>query len=99
MPDIIDRDVIVLAPKERYDNEGLTESKDVTRRHLSLALRHSPVFDPDPIAGVRIRPSRNITGSKYTRGAGFQEFVDRNASIHRKASLLGQHRGGSHAHA
>src|SRR5215470_19857672 len=45
MPDIVDRDVIVLAPEERYGRKLLPISEYVERRGLTLPLGDDPMFD------------------------------------------------------
>lgn len=98
MPDVIDHDLVVLAPKEWDGGEFLAEAEDISRRNLTLALCYDPVFDADPIAGVRIGPSRDVAGRKYARRARFEVFIDCNAAIEPQASLLGERNRWSYTH-
>src|SRR5262245_13553336 len=50
--DVLDRDVVVLAPEERNGIEALAPAEDVARRDLALALGNDPVFDADLRAGM-----------------------------------------------
>src|SRR5271166_3497086 len=57
MTDVVDRDVVVLAPEERSGREYLAAAKHVERCNLALALGDDPMFDPDRLAAVRVRPA------------------------------------------
>jgi len=98
MPDVVDCDVVVLAPEEWGCSEWLTRTENVPRRDLSLALRYDPVLHPDPLTRVRIGPSCNITGGEYARCTCFEVFVDCNAAIDRQPRRLGERNGRPHAH-
>src|SRR5665213_2040408 len=45
VPDVIDRNVVMLAPEERHGAERLALPKHVERRGLTLALGDDPVLD------------------------------------------------------
>src|SRR5438874_9953081 len=47
MTDIIDRNVVVLAPEKRHRIECLTLSQHVARRRLALAFRDYPMLNAD----------------------------------------------------
>ena len=73
--DIIDRDVIMLAPEERHGVELLAAAEHVQRRGLALALGHDPVFDADALAAMRIGPARDVAGGEDFRRAGLEIVV------------------------
>src|SRR3954468_5716904 len=50
MADIVNGDVIMLAPEKRHRIKTLTPAEHVSRRHLALALRHDPMFNADTLA-------------------------------------------------
>ena len=89
----------MLAPEERNRVEALASPQDVARRDLTLALGDDPMFHADAVAGMRIRPSRDIPGSENAGRGGLEEFVDQNAAIERKAGSLGEHGRRTHADA
>src|SRR5262245_9880789 len=62
--DIIDRNVVVLAPEERYGVEALALPQHVARHGLALPLGDDPVLDPDVCTGPGIRAARDVTGGK-----------------------------------
>jgi len=98
MTNVIDRHLVVLAPEERHGVEGLTPAQHVARGHLTLTLGHDPVLNANPLAGVRIRPARDIARREDSGHAGFEEFVDRNATVHGESGLLRHRRRRLHAH-
>src|SRR6185503_19665829 len=73
MADIVDRNIIVLAPEEGHRAEFLPMPEHVDGRGLRLALRNHPMLDTDALAAVRIGPSRNVPGRKDARSACFEE--------------------------
>src|SRR5687767_224607 len=58
MTDIVDRDVVVLAPEERHSVEFLPPSEHIERRGSPLPLGNHPMLDPNVFATVRIGPPR-----------------------------------------
>src|ERR1700719_4464582 len=99
MADVVDGEVVVLAPKEGYCVETLPPPEHIERRGLPLALRNHPMLDADPIAGMRVGPSRDIAGSKNSRSTGFKELIDSHPAIDRQPRLFGESDGRAHAHA
>src|SRR5258708_22358750 len=97
MADVIDRDIVVLAPKKRHGIEGLPTPQYVERRDLALPFRDHPVLDADALAGMRIGPAGDVAGCEDAGRAGFEVLVDSHAAIDRKASLLGELDRGTHA--
>ena len=83
-------EIVLFGPDERDGVETLTHSKDIARRGLALPLREHPVFDTDALTSERVRPARDVTGSKDAGGAGFEILIDADASINRKTGLLRQ---------
>ena len=73
--DVVDRDVVVLAPEERNSVESLADAEDVASGNLTLTLGHDPVFDANPIAAVRVRPSRDVASGEYPRRARLEELL------------------------
>ena len=88
--DVVDRHVVVLAPEEGHGVESVTLAQDVSRRRLALTLRHDPVLDPDALAGVRIRPARDVAGGKDAGSAGLEPLVHQDPAVDREAGLLRQ---------
>jgi hypothetical protein len=58
MTDIIDRHVVMLAPKERDGSEFLAMSEHVESRGLPLALGNDPMLNANTLAAVGMGPSR-----------------------------------------
>src|SRR6202035_2273554 len=79
--DIVDRHVIVLAPKERHLRKSLFLPKHISCDSLTLTLGHNPMLDPDVLARMRIGPARNVSGCIYSRYAGLEIFVDGDAAV------------------
>jgi hypothetical protein len=48
------------------------------------------MLDPDILAAVRIGPACDVAGSKDSRSAGLEVFIDGDASVDRKARALGE---------
>ena len=85
--DVVDGDVVVLAPEERHGVEALAPAEDVARRRLALAFGDHPVLDADPIARVRIGPARDVAGGEDAGRAGLEVLVDGDAAVDREAGL------------
>ena len=79
--DVLDRDVVVLAPEKRNRVEPLAIAEHVPSGHLTLALGDDPVFDADSRAGVGIGPSSDVAGGEHARRAGLEILVDGDAAI------------------
>ena len=99
MPNVADRDVVVLAPEEGNRIEALAPAEDVACGHLSLALRDHPVFHPDAVAGVRVGPPGDVTRREDAGRACFEELVHEHTAIGRQPRALGKHRRGTDADA
>src|SRR4030088_49656 len=56
MTDIVDRQVVMLAPEERNIGKALAPPQYIARDSLTLALGDDPVFDPELFPAVAIRP-------------------------------------------
>src|SRR4051812_31832349 len=64
---VVDADVVMSAPKERNLIEALACAEHVARGGLSLTLRHHPVLDANPFAGMLIRPARDVPRGIHAR--------------------------------
>src|ERR1700680_3918571 len=60
MADIVDRDVVVLAPEEGHGGKSLAVPEHVERSGVTLALCHYPMLDANALAAMQIRPARNV---------------------------------------
>src|SRR5262245_4528927 len=96
MPDVSDRDVVVLAPEKRNRVEPLAASQHVERGHLPLAFGDNPVLDANALAGVGIGPPGDVARGEDPGPAGFEELIHRDAAIERKAGALGNRCRGPH---
>ena len=83
MADIVDRDVVVLAPEEGDGGKFLAITEHVQRRGLSLALGNHPMLDAYRLAAIGIGPPRDIAGGENRRLAGFEIGVHGDAAIDR----------------
>jgi hypothetical protein len=79
--DIIDRNVVVLAPEERHRLELLPVAEHVQGRDLALTFGDDPMFDADGLSAMRVGPARDVTGGKYARRAGFQEGIHHDTTL------------------
>src|SRR5262249_51247002 len=84
VPDIVDGDVVMLAPEERHRVEPLAAAEHVARGHLALPFGDDPMLDANPIAAVRVRPSRDVAGGEDAGRARFEVLVHRDAAVHRE---------------
>src|SRR5919108_3682400 len=97
--DVADRDVVVLAPEERYVGERRAVTDEPTGDGLSVPLGQNPVLDPHEPAPTRIGPARRIAdGEDASRGC-FQRRVHDDALVDPESGLLGERDRGQHAHA
>jgi hypothetical protein len=87
MADVIDRDVVMLAPEERHGSKFLALAEHVQCRGAPLSFRNHPMLDPNVLAAVRIGPSRNVARREDSRRARFQK------GVYRDAAVKGQSRG------
>src|ERR1700722_16379754 len=62
MADIVDGNVVVLAPEERHRLETLGQAEHVGGGNLALAFGDDPMLDADRVCGIRIGPARDIAG-------------------------------------
>src|ERR1700719_1460006 len=96
VPDVVDDDVVVLAPKEGDSIEFFPTTENVSRRYLALTLRNHPMFNSDSVPGVRIGPPSDIARGKYPGRAGFEIFVDDDTAINCQARVFSQIQRRSH---
>jgi len=90
MTDVVDRDVVVLAPEERHGVERLTLAEHVSCGDLALTLGNHPVLDADAITGMPIGPPCNVACGKHARDARLEARIDSNAALDREPCLLRQ---------
>src|SRR3569833_4441217 len=90
MADIVDRYVVVLAPEERHGAEGRALAEHVERRGLALPFGDDPVLDADALAGIGVRPARDVAGGIDVGRAGHEALVHADAFVDREARLLGK---------
>src|SRR5205823_10625329 len=95
--DIIDGDVVVLAPEEGDGGKLPAVPEHVERRSLSLALGNHPMLDANGLAAVRIGPACNVARREDPRCARFEIGVHHDAAINGKPRRFGK--PGSWAHA
>src|SRR5215467_7820622 len=99
MADIVDRNVIVLAPEERYGRELLPISEHVECCGLALPLCDDPMLDANSCARMWIGPAGNVARGKDSWRAGFKIIVNHNATVEREARTLGERNTRAHADA
>src|SRR5262245_12029133 len=99
MPDIVDWDIVMLAPKEGRSRKRLAAAKHVTRRRLALPFCEHPMLDANVLAGVRVGPARDVAGGEDSGRAGLKVGIHRDTAIDLQASLLGQLGARPHADA
>src|SRR6185312_17019382 len=66
---------------------------------LALPLGYHPVFDAQPPAAARVRPTRHIARGVDARRAGLEILVDADAAIDGEARLFGELEARPHADA
>ena len=99
MANIVDDDVVMLAPKKRNGREGFSSSEHVERRGLALPFGDVPMFNPNAGAAVTIGPTRNIARREYSWSAGLQKLVDDDAAIDGEAGRFRKFKARTHADA
>src|SRR6516162_6477229 len=87
MADVVDRDVVVLAPKERHHSIALAAAEQVARGRLPLPLGDDPVLDAQLLAAIWVRPAGNIASGENAWHACFEVLVDHHAAIDRQPSV------------
>src|SRR5947208_14623210 len=97
MTDVVDSDIIVLAPEKRYSLESLAHSQHILSGGLPLALGDNPVFHADPLPGMGVRPARRIARGKDSGSTGFKVLIDQDSAIHCQTRSLRQHNRRPHA--
>ena len=98
MADIVDRNIVVLAPEERNGVESFMSPEHVEGRGLSLAFREDPMLDANSLAGVRVRPARYVAGREDPRRARFEIGVHDDAAINLEAGCFGELEARADAH-
>jgi hypothetical protein len=90
VPNVRDREVIVLAPKEWHVTEYAIDAEHRTRHRLTLSFRHDPVLDSRMFAENGFRVSRYIARPKNVGRAGTQAFVHNYTVLYLYASRFRQ---------
>src|SRR5436309_3544551 len=98
MPYVIDRQVVMLAPKERHRVEDLALPKHISSGGLALALGHNPMFDADTLCGMWIGPARDVARGVNSGYAGLEIAIDLHAAIKPQSRVLGQSETRPHAY-
>src|ERR1700730_5606748 len=88
--DIVDGDVVVLAPEERHGGEPLAAAEHVARGDLALALGHDPMLDAHGFATASSRPAGDVAGGEDAGNAGLESLVDQDAAIERQPGARGE---------
>ena len=88
--DIVDRYVVVLAPKERNSRKLLTMSHHIQCSGPPLTLRRNPMIDPNVSASMRIWPGRNVSGGKHTACTGLETGIYDDATVDDKSRPYGK---------
>src|SRR6516162_474619 len=83
MTNVVDRDVVVLAPEERHSVEFLALPQHIAGGGLPLTLSDHPMLDPDILARMRIGPSRYIASGEDAGDAGLEMGVHDDPAIER----------------
>src|ERR1700687_3928124 len=99
MADIVNRDVVVLAPEEGNGGKSLAVPEHIECRGLPLALGHHPMLDANALATIRIRPARNVTDRPDRWRARFEIGIYDDAPINGQPGPFGKFDSWPHADA
>src|SRR5262249_5253327 len=97
--DVVDRDVIMLAPEEWHVGKGRAVARDRAGAGLALPLGDDPMLDPDEAATARVRPSRGIADRIDARGRRLEMSIDDDTVVNPESGLFGERNRRSHADA
>ena len=97
MADVVDWNVVVLAPEEGNRIERLAQTQHVEGRRLSLSFRHDPMLDANGLAREAIRPARDVAGGEDSGRARFEKRVDDKSAVDLEASRLCEAQARTHA--
>ena len=92
MANVIDRDVVVLTPKEGHAVITVADAQHGAGSRPPLPFCHHPVLDADAFATVAIRPSSDIPRGVNinTPCVRLQIFTDHHAAVEPQACFLGK---------
>src|SRR3546814_8678115 len=76
MADVVDHDVVMLAPEEGDRREAFSPAEHVACRRRTLPLGDRPMLDADIVAGLGVGPARDIACREDAGRARFEEGVD-----------------------
>ncbi len=96
MADIVDRDVVVLAPKKWHGGELVAVPKHVERGGLALALGDDPMLDANTLLAMGVGPARDVASRKDPGHAGFEVGVHDHPAVERKAGCFRKRRAWTH---
>src|SRR3546814_6383001 len=80
MADVVDHDVVMLAPEEGDRREAFSPAEHVACRRRTLPIGDSPMLEADIVAGLGVGPARDIACREDARRARFEEGVDQHAA-------------------
>src|SRR3546814_10749932 len=81
MADLVDTDVVRLAPEEGDRREAFSPAEHVACRRRTLPLGDCPMLDADIVAGLGVGPARDIACREDAGRARFEEGVDQHAAV------------------
>ena len=81
MTDIVDRNVVVLAPEKRRVGKRRAVSNHIQGCRLPLPFRDDPMLYPDGLTRIGVGPSSDIACCVDTRDTRLEELVDNDPSI------------------
>src|SRR5262249_2627623 len=87
MADVVDRDIVVLAPEKRDRGIALAATAQVARGARAWPLGDDPVLDAQPLAAVGVGPAGNVACGEDAGHAGLEVFIDHHAAIDRQAGV------------
>src|SRR5262245_8035787 len=97
MPDIVDRQVVMLAPEKWHGSKFLAQPQHVEGGGLPLPLGHHPMLDANRAAAIGVGPASNVAGGEDTRRPGLEIAVNQHATVDGDARLLGELQARAHA--
>src|SRR3546814_8315377 len=90
MADVVDHDVVMLAPEEGDRREAFSPAEHVACRRRTLPLGDRPMLDADIVAGLGVGPARDIACREDAGRARFEEGVDQHAAVCGEPGGLGK---------
>src|SRR5688572_2820887 len=97
VPDVVDRQVVVLAPEERDVREGRSLSGDGPAHRLTLPLGEHPVFNPNLAAASGVWPARGVADREDALRRCLEIGVDHDPAVDSQPGLLGESQVRAHS--